>query len=277
MNFYFRRGRDAEFWSWVTKALSMSDSSVNAIFRLAWERSDNNSFIASHIPDRPDLITEYFYFLAETNRLDQAGDIAARAVARAPETAFPAFISYCSRYAETATRQALSVWNTLCKRRALPFKPLDPPSGAILTNADYSLDPTERAFDWRPGNVDGVLLERGEAGSGIRLELSGNQPEDCTLLTQILPTARGKTYELAWTSNTGPAQTVAGLAWEVNDKDGTLARGAIAGEPSGAAGTLTFHSENDSVRLLLRYRRPLGSVRARGTVTISGLRTRVLP
>jgi hypothetical protein len=278
MNFYFRRGRDPEFWFWVTKALAMNDGSAPSVFRLAWEKSSDSAFILSHFPNRGDLMTQYYFFLAQTSRLAEGGEVVERAARLAPETAFPSLLQYCDAYSEKDTPRALAVWNTLCRRGALPFTPLDSKAGSIITNPDFAIDMTGQGFDWHAKVPDGVLLgQAGDPEKGVRVEMTGNQPEDCVLLTQVLPLSAGLKYEISWESLAGSAETVSGLMWEFGPSGGQMISEKVEGLAAPARGSLKIAAASDSGRLQLRYKRPLGSVRARGTIIVRGLRARVLP
>ncbi|HXJ44795.1 MAG TPA: hypothetical protein VNH18_36245 [Bryobacteraceae bacterium] len=272
MNFYFRRGQSKEFWYWVTRALEVSSDDVTSIFRLAWDQSQDSKLILSHIPNRDDLMIQYFGFLSGTGRLDDASDVALRVARLAPMPAIPMLLGYCDRYAEGDSRRALMVWNALCEKKAIPFRPLDPSAGQIVTNADYAIEPTQHGFDWSAPALDGVAIGQNDEG-GMRIELSGNQPEDCVVLQQVMPLISGKTYELTWKSGAASGTPVAGLFWEVSEGGAASSSSTapISGEAASNMGKLSFVATEQSSQLRLRYTRPIGSVRAAGVVVIKGL------
>lgn len=278
MNFYYRRGRTEDFWRWFTRTLEMSSDDVVSIYRLGWDMSIDGDLILSHIPNRDNLMIQYLRFLSETQRLDDARGVAIRVARLAPKESIPDLVAYCHRYAAGDSRRALPVWNELCKKKVVPFEPLDPEAGAILTNANLRTEPTLRAFDWRGQLVDGTAVTGAEDG-GIRVELRGNQPEECTLLLQTVPLVPGKKYSLGWQSTAEGSAPVSGLFWElVQERPSSRAdTAAISGTSAATDGHLVFTAAETAGELRLRYKRPLGTVRATGTVTVRGLSTQVTP
>jgi hypothetical protein len=89
-----------------------------------------------------------------------------------------------------------------------------------------------------------VTIHPGPPGSW-QILLNGEQPEQCDLLTRIVPFARGR--RACVHAGSDPPATP-GLAWRT--------------EPFDA----------DSVRVILGYRRPIGSVRAEAKVEIRGVK-----
>lgn len=269
MNFYFRRGSTDQFWRWVTNALSVSRDDVSAIFRLAWDQSQDASFILGHIPNRQDLMIRYFSYLGDSGKLDDAHDVAVRVARMAPDASLGALLSYCGRYADGNSRRALEVWNLLCARKMIPFRQLDPAVGQILTNPGFAAEPTQQGFDWRTTPQDGVSIAAGEAG-GISIELTGNQPEECILMEQVLPLSPSRRYEISWESAVAGGAEVGGLFWELaeNGRGAQPTRVGISGTEVATAGRMNFTALAQSGRLRLGYKRPLGSVRGRGVVTL---------
>ena len=276
MNFYFRRGRTEDFWRWVTRALEMSRGDVSAIFRLAWEESRDGALIARHIPPRDDLRLSYLEFLVQSDRLDDAGDIPGKVADTASPAAIPLLLVYCDRYASLDPGRALVVWNRLCEKKVIPFKPLNPAIGAIITNGDIETDPSEHGFDWRAQAVDGVTVSQTDGSGGFRIEFSGNQPEDCVLLSQPLPLTPRVKYNVTWESGTAGTEEVAGLLWEVAEIGQPATVASISGEHGFSTGHMAFVAAGNGGELRLRYRRPSGFVRTRGTIAIRGLKAEVI-
>jgi len=272
MNFYFRRNRDPEFWFWVTKALEMSQGDATAIFRLAWDRSESEREILSRIPKRKDLLTQYLHFLGASDRLDAAHDVAIQVAQTAFAPELPTLMSYCNHYAAVDSARAVAVWNILCQRKLIGYSPLHPEAGSILTNADFTIEPAQLGFDWRLKAVEDASVSQSENGAGIRVELGGNQPENCILMEQTIPLISGKTYVISWESGASGTDAVSGLVWDLSQGPSEPSSGAISGEPGSNSGLLAFRASAVSAQLRLRYRRPLGLVRARGAVTLRSLR-----
>lgn len=275
MNFYFRRGRDPEFWAWFTKALLMSRGEVDAIFRLGWSISQDSELILSHIPNQPDLMRQYYGYLANTNRLDDAGPVAVRVATALAAQEQDLMLAYCDRYAEGDPRRALPVWNALATHGGTSFRPLNPETGNILTNETFATEPSRRGFDWAMPNVDGVTSERVPDMKAIRFTFSGDQPEVCDLLEQRIPLSPEKTYEIRWRAEVSSESPVTGLFWEIEEAgSGRSVSGPVPG--SGDGGQLQFRASGRSGTLRLRHKRLPGTRRAVGTITIRNLEGRLV-
>lgn len=274
MNFYFRRGRETEFWAWFTKALLMSQGSVDAIFRLAWAMSQDSELILSHIPNQPEPMRQYYGYLAATNRLDDAGPVAIRVATVLAPQEHDLMLSYCDRYAEGDPQRALPVWNALAAHGGTSFRPLNPETGIILTNETFASEPSRRGFDWSMPTVDGVTSERVPDMKAIRFTFSGDQPEACDLLQERIPLSPEKTYEIRWLAEVRSEAPFTGLFWVIEETgSGRSTSEPLAG--SGDGGRLQFRASGRSGTLRLRHKRLPGTRRATGTVIIRNLEGRL--
>jgi hypothetical protein len=110
----------------------------------------------------------------------------------------------------------------------------------------------------------------------MSLSLSGKQPESCDFVEQYLPVLPSAKYQFRYRYRTQDLAADTGLAWSFVDARtvAQLAAGAVPASP-GAWNEQTFTfstgSESDLLRLLLRYRRPPGSMRAEGSVVFTHL------
>ena len=156
------------------------------------------------------------------------------------------------------------MWNALCLRRLLPDRALDPAVGASLTNGSFEHPHAGTGFDWRMAKA--AWLEFVQFDGGMRLTLSGNQPERCLLASQYVPVLAGSRYRLRLAPAPSGKPATDGLDWMVYEPPGR----ALATQRS-SGGWLEFTAPGDVVRLELIYQRPLGSTRLAGTVTIAGV------
>lgn len=274
MNYYFRRGQTAQFWSWFTKTLLMSRGEVDAIFRLAWGVSQDSELILGHIPNKPELMLQYYFYLASTHRLDDAGPVAIRIAAALPLQQANLMLAYCDRYVKGDPQRALPVWNALAEHGGIEFRPLNPNTGNILTNQTFSTEPSSRGFDWSIPTIDGVSSERVPDKKGIRFVFSGDQPEVCDLLEQHIPLTPERSYEIMWRTEVTSEVPVTGLSWEVEEAgSGRITSSPLTGD--GDTGLLRFRATGRSATLRLRHRRLPGTRRATGTVTLRDLEGRL--
>ncbi len=276
-NFYLRAGDLPYFWIWARRAAGMAYDPA-ALFQLCWHASgDGREILERGIPSEPAVRRAYLDFLVSTNRLEAAGPLAVELSQSAGAPQLDLLLRYCD--ALLARRQAapaLQVWNALAGRRVIPYGALDPRTGASLTNGELAAAPLLRGFDWRLSRVEGSALSFDTGSHEMSLSLSGKQPESCDFVEQYLPVVPKVKYHFRYRYRTQDLATDTGLVWSLVDARtvAQLAAGAVPASP-GAWNEQTFTfstgSESDLLRLLLRYRRPPGSMRAEGSVVFTHL------
>jgi hypothetical protein len=259
-NFYARRGDSARFWPWARQAIEMGYGDLTPIFRLCRNVSrDPEPVLGPEIRNRPDVLRKLLAFLMREDSLDAAQPVARALLATAlPEDA-PVALWYCDRLLErNQAAEALEVWNALCARGAIPLAALRPESGAALTNGDFSREPLGQGFDWKIAALPEISVAR--AGpAGLRIRLSGRQPEHCEVLAQIAPLTPGARYAFRFEYRAGAARS--GLRWRIGElgespelTSAEWTRAEAPFDPRGASLT----------RLALVYDRAPGDMRAEG-------------
>jgi tetratricopeptide (TPR) repeat protein len=271
-NFYLRAGDLPRFWTWARRAAEMAYDPA-ALFQLCWRASgDSREILDRAIPDTPHLRRAYLDFLVRTNRLEAAEPLASEISLVADSSDLDRLLRYCD--ALLARRQVapvLRVWNALTRRRIIPYGALDPQTGASLTNGELAAVPLQHGFDWRPARVEGAGLSFDTGSSELRLSLSGKQPESCDFVEQYLPVLPNMKYNFHYRRRTRNLAAETGLSWSFLDvrTAGELTAGPVAASPGGWDDrTLTFSTPPgcDLLRIVLRYARPPGSMRAEGGV-----------
>jgi hypothetical protein len=274
-NFYLRAGDLPQFWTWARRAAGMAYDPA-ALFQLCWHASgDAREILDRAIPDTPALRQAYLEFLLSTKRLEAAAPIAVELSQSADPSQLDLLLRYCD--ALLARRQAgpaLEVWNALARRRIIPYDALDPRAGASLTNGELAAAPLLRGFDWRPAHVEGAGLTFDTGSRQMALSLSGKQPESCDFVEQYLPVVPNVKYRFRYRYRTRDLAADTGLAWSFVDARtvAELAAGAVpasTGDWNEQTFTFSTSSESDLLRVLLRYRRPPGSMRAEGSVVFA--------
>jgi hypothetical protein len=280
-NFYFRRGSDTGvwptgFWSSMNSALEISSPEDSAaVFRLAWDRTSDPQEIRAHLSGSTKVQKQYLLFLMDTGRLIPAGEVATNLSTRLDESDVPLLVRYCDRASREDTKAAIAVRNTLISRRLVSGTPLQPENGFILTNPNFAPANPRTAFDWRIPSIDGILVNQAEDGHGIAVSFSGEEPEDCMILSQLMPVITGREFEIQYRYSSS-GTVVRGLRWEVSGASGMLAASPeLATETDGAQGQVAFKADGPWARLVLHYQRPLGTMRAEATIVIRGLTGRI--
>lgn len=276
-NFYYRHGRLDAFWKWAREALAISHGDRTALWELCWSLRAEPEFLLEHVvPDRRDVQADYASFLVARGRFRAAAALYERLAGEAQPAELNRFLEATDRLLESGEHElARSVWNALCRRRLLPYRPLDGRAGPVVTNADFSRWTLGRGFDWRVREAPGAVVAPGSQG-GWRILLSGSQPEQCEILSQPLLLEPGRTYRLVYGAPAsfagGAPHAASGLRWQVVARGGrVLADAAVAPADEAARRALEFRIPpgGGAAELKLVYARPSGSVRAQGVVELA--------
>jgi hypothetical protein len=271
VNFYFRREDPKRFWHWARDALAMSYDDPTPVFRLCRQmtasRAAESGAIERILPDQRRLLSAYLRFLVAENNLAASRRVALRLLPEARDTDLPDLLFYCDRLlAELRGDSAVEIWNGLCRRGLVPYAPLVPEQGRVVTNGKFARDPLGSAFDWRFAPLPGVTMVRMGKGGGLRITFSGRQPESCEPLAQWIP-GGGPGRRLRVEYRTFGIPAASGLRWTVLD--------AASGK-EGAAVPLSADAWSHAearfsprlARLVLSYRRMPGTTRIEGSVEL---------
>jgi tetratricopeptide (TPR) repeat protein len=254
-NFYFRQGRRDEFWTWMKSALEMSYGDRVAAFDLCWQASsDAQEILERAIPDHREVVASY---LAYTLNHHKQGAIlgAANRLARIHTNAMRTPEDLPLLYAATDAVLDPDLWQALGNPR---------PNG--ITHPSFEEPHIGHGFDWIFIETAGVTHQSLE---GHRIRFSGQQPESCDLLRQVVGGLRpGAAYTLHWEARTQDIASPSGLAWRIDNRTAE-----IAGSVDWSAGKMTFTPDSDRVVLVLTYRRPEGQVRTQGSVDLKQVTT----
>jgi hypothetical protein len=282
LNFYFRRGSESGvwppgFWPTLHGALEMSSpEDTNAVFQLAWEQSQDAPAILARLPPKPAVLKAYLQFLMRTERMEAAGPAALLLAHVADSGETPLLLDYCEQAIPLNSGSAVAVWNLLASRKFIPLAPLNATGGTILTNKDFSVTPSGRAFDWKIPAADGTIVSQSDDSHGMNIHFDGSEPEDCVILKQTMPAIPGFQYRIRYEYSSF-GRPLKGIYWEATFAGRTLARSPeLTAENDNAPGQITFAAEGDSVTLELHYRRPQGSIRAEGSLLIHHLTDQVV-
>ena len=270
--FYFRRGDAVRFCAWSGEAFLAAYGDVTPLLELRWRIRPDPEDLAQRAPwNRPEIALQFVLFLAGKHRTGAARALSLRLAGRATREQLAGFLDYVGRSpAEQDAESAVAVWNALCQRGLLPYGPLEPARGQSLTNGDFQRPLTEAGFDWRVERAP--WLRHARSTAGLRLTLSGDQPEYCLLVSEFAPVMAGRTYLLRSTLSPAEAGADEGFHWLISG-----AAGQELPAVAGTGGRLAFtvprgRQQYQVVRLGLVYQRPRGSTRLAGSLTLSGVR-----
>jgi hypothetical protein len=216
-NYYFRRADGTHFWPWARESLRMGYHDLSPVFRLCWNmRPDAGLILERAIPPRREVLNAYIWFLMQ-DRLAVSGPAAAELAGMSTFEDRSALLYWCDRELEACSvSNTLDVWNTLCARHVLPYKPVDR-DRAPLTDGSFSDAPADGGFAWRVAPATGVTIGRNRSPRYLWASFSGDQAETSTPLLQFVPVTPGATYSLHLEYRTSELPPASGLRWSVFD------------------------------------------------------------
>ncbi len=280
MNFYFRRNRDKEFWDWAKRTLARSYGDLTPVFRLCWAApASDNSMIEYVLPPDRDVHLRYLEYL-NAEQAPAAAKLMALLVAQETNerAGVDAALVFCNRDLPNDPAAAISVWNMLCRRKLLPYEPLDPAAGPVITNGTFGSKATGKGFDWRLRSFDGMRVSSGPE-TGLVLRFDGSQPEIFDVMEQPIPLQPGHLYQLTFTYQLAPETGSSGLHWRLDGTNsGLIAASGVLRGTGLREDTLTFTAGGESLAFLrLSFNRTAGTVRWSGTATIRQVVIQPLP
>lgn len=285
MNYYFRRNQPEPFWRWAREAFDISYGDLTPLFRLCWRMSDDAELIRTRaLGYSRDVLRAYLGFLLVERRLEAAEPVARQLAPNAAASDGPVLLDFLDTWLERRPidrgrlNSALAVWNSLCIRNVLPLSPLEPLENP-LTNGDFRRPLTARGFDWRaPQNPD--ISATRVTPRGLRIDLSGKQPERCELLAQYLPLSSGKPCRFRFEYQTSPLPPESGLRWRLRDASfgrDLLVSGHLS-SPDWKRIELAVSAQDAALgRLALEYSRVPGTSRPEGWIALRDLEIRCAP
>jgi hypothetical protein len=284
-NYYFRTEKPDQFWTWMFSSLEASYGDRTPAFDLCWRvTADAEEILKRALPDSHEVTAAYLIYLSQTKRLAALPAVARKLAAYHHESDLPLLYGVCDQLIDARNPAALEVWK-LAGQSA--------PSG--IFNGDFASPPLNHGFDWHVPESAGVTHVNLSAPAGHRIALSGQQPESCSLLRQMLALQPDKLYHLRWEARTTGIKTPSGLEWRVASPlsrpdnycyplpDGRTRAGCFGGDMRVAPsedwkpGELTILSGDIFTDMELVYQRPTGQARAEGNVELRHIRIEAAP
>jgi pentatricopeptide repeat protein len=284
-NFYFRQHNREQFLKWAKSALEITPYDGAAVFFQTLALTNDEKQVLNILPARTQVAFDYLNFLLVSNRDASLEPVAMRALnlpAAAPfgrpdlPGRWQNLLGITEDRLLTAGNvdAALRVWNKMHQRGWT--KLAAPSASAPLTNVKFEAPFSNHGFDWSSVPASGVSFDQIPESQKIRFTFSGTQPEWCRLLQQFVSLEPGRTYRMAWETESSDFVDQIGLTWKLYPAgSGGLDAGAALSSPDlivkGANhGEWIFSVGNDAKLYLitLEFKRPLGQVRAEGSLAI---------
>ena len=259
-NYYFRRSAAAPFWTWSAKAAANASErrDFTPLFKLASRMDADPSSTLRILPDRPAplrLFVSYLLESGETRSLEAAATRLLACGARGNDRPF-VFWAIEGFLSHRQADPAVHLWTKLRERGWVPRD----------AGAAFAEPPLETSLDWRYKDVSGITRSLGTGGQ-LRLQFSGQQPEEAGLLERYVPVQRQVKQRLSWEYHNEQSPDEPGVQWEIESLSG-----AVIGNSSLLTGGLEFTPVESIVRIRLLYRRAPGTSRIAGAIELSPAR-----
>jgi tetratricopeptide (TPR) repeat protein len=274
-NFYFRRESPGQFWIWARRAAELTYDDFRPLLALAHAVEPSPRAVLEKLGGSEPLLRADLDYLTARERFDDAQEVARLMLGRRPASGV---FSETPRLLELAERQiragnaayALELWISVHPSS------VNPEESSVLANGELLQSPSGVAFDWRLPRTDGEMAAW--QPSQLTFSLSGDQPESCALLEQIVSVSRANRYRLHFEYFTAGIASPTGLVWDLDGDE------APALKPANAwiASTAVLRASTGSLgraslgKLRLLYRREPGTVRVQGRLLLRHLRMEVL-
>jgi tetratricopeptide (TPR) repeat protein len=274
-NFYLRQGDRDRALGWARKTLDFGAGDLNAVFQLCWNTGSNgDEILGKAIPARPEVLVQYLAYLDATSRPDEAEQVAGILLPVAGTEQEPALAAHCNRALGLGrAKDAIAVWNGLVERGLIEGERVEPGAGRSLVNAGFAREFSGVGFDWAAQAIEGVTVERLTNGSGVRVDFSRNEPQNCVILGQYVTLMPQRKYRFR-VHYEAPEMSGAGITWVIYDPRTKVI--LLSAGPSGL-GSAEVEAEFQAppelsvARLELRYVREPGTVRPEGSIRFSHL------
>jgi tetratricopeptide (TPR) repeat protein len=276
-NYFYRRQNLDEASAWAVRSLQMVHGDPAPLFQLCWRLRPDPATVLEAVPHRRDVLREYLAFLTAGEQLEAAASVARRLLVQPQNDDVPNLTAYCERLLGSGfVAPAIDIWNQLCERKAIPYRPLHLAERATLTNGSFERPPSSMAFDWRVLPWPGIEIVHSAKPAGLRIALSGLQPESCEILTELVPVLSRTSYHLRFDHRTRGFEKNTGMHWSVFD----VANGSDLAEAAAELGSeawdtretrFTTGPNSRLVRLALIYRRAPGTTLLEGSLWLRNI------
>ena len=276
-NFYFRQQKPAEFFHWTKATLAITPYASDAVFAQMWQMTQNDDALNAAIPDRPRILLQYVWYLSNSKQFDSIPTVVGRLVQAVGKDDPGKWgrddllaVSLDHMLAAGKLKAALNVWSIL--RNASWIRESEPNDQQPLTNGNFSARFYRHAFDWVNNENPGTRVEQYRDIPEVRINLYGDEAEKITLLQQYVAAAPNTHYAMTWHVQAEDLSDPSGLGWHLHAINGATAE-VVSGDLLASGSSWDFVSPPDAKAYLLtlEYTRPLGTMRARGSLTLKSV------
>lgn len=216
-NFYIRAERVHEALQAFRRTLSGDAEMRRPVFDLVWRAGVNDRMLLQEmIPPDSEILLAYLNYLAETQRLEEAGPVWTELLEQRtplePQAAFP-YLDALIRHQRTD--QLKAAWTALMERSrsGMQHRSLD---GNLITNGSFEGEILNGGLDWRVSPVEGAAvsvdsLNFFDGTRALRIHFDGQHNLDYSHVRQFVLVEPNSVYRFVGylraqsvTSDSGP-------------------------------------------------------------------------
>jgi hypothetical protein len=264
--YYSRRGNLMEFRRWARAALQPAVGDVSGLLNLCWRIEPDGRLLAEFgRSEKPEIGRQCLATLVSHNLAEAARPLALRTVESPSPEDLPGLLGFCNLTLSLDRKQdGLEVWNRLCRKGLLPYKELETTDQRLLTNSEFTRTPLAAGFDWHFESA--AWIRSVVFGTGLRMDLTGSQPDECLIGWEYAPTVPRRRFRLRWMSRAVDPGQADGFSLVPFDLGGQAIKTERLGERR-----IRFVASGQVIRLAMMYQRPRGSVRLKGAVLVESV------
>lgn len=286
-NFYFRRQEPEKSLPLLEKVLNLEPLGFDTdpVFALIWTELEGKDETATSrkvleiVPDRGERRIQYLGYLVRAGKADAAVD-AWPVVLKSFDAKDAGEDEIAINFDDLLVKQrkidaAVRVWNALVQKGVVKGGQLDVAKGLSIADPEFQFSDDGRAFSWGRAEVPGIYASR--ISSGMRLEISGNEPENFVLLRVTAPVEPKRLYHLRWSADGSALASphdpgfVFDVAFDPSETKAWVTCDPMLASEKAQCDFATPEDQN-SVQIRLRYTRANGTVRANGVLQLDSVR-----
>ncbi len=280
--FYYRQGNAAGFILAAKDTLSVGTGDAASVFQMAGKLGLPSEIVESQIlPERAEIVTSYLNFALQKPDWPSATRAALRLSTVGSKAETPSVMSACERlFLAGRIDDSVTVWNATVSAHWISMTPLSPATGISINEEAFSQPRIYSGFDWKVPAPAEVAVAF-SPGRYAKLQFTGEQAEQCGLLSQYLPLLPARRYKLTTRYRTEDLPSASGLRWTVESlapKGSALATSAnlYSEDVTESAFVFETHPATAPVELFLSYARQPGTTRIKGNLWLQSVRLELL-
>ncbi len=280
--FYYRQARVPDFIQFARETLTVGTGDPRSVFQMATKLDIPADVLQKQIlPDQAATVTAYMNYSLDRQDWSAASLTALRLSVVGKKEDTPSLMTAAERfYLVGRSEDAVTVWNSAISAHWISMTQLNPALGVSLNDGTFAQPRIYQGFDWKVPSPAEVTVAF-SSGQYIKFEFTGEEAEQCGLLSQYVPLLPGRRYKLTTRYRTEDLPVASGLRWTVEPlprKDPPLATSANLYGEDMTESSFVFDTPaaTAALRLFLSYARQPGTTRIKGSLWLQSVRLELL-